>query len=143
MFHVEYSGNEIYLQRSITERDLGIMIDCSLNFSEHTRRGRSREGCLSPTPQDRKKNKMGGSSQGAQSQNFFVTKTRNFVRSLHKNGFWKKNSHGEGSQPCPKFIWTFKQCTTNVNLCVQRKPNENTRLQSHTTGPAHSITSLY
>ena len=29
------SGNEIYLQRSITERDLGIMIDCSLNFSEH------------------------------------------------------------------------------------------------------------
>jgi len=29
------SGNEIDLQRSNIERDLGILIDCCLNFSEH------------------------------------------------------------------------------------------------------------
>jgi len=29
------SRNEINLQRSNTERDLGILLDCCLNFSEH------------------------------------------------------------------------------------------------------------
>jgi len=31
----DHLGNESDLQRSIAERDLGIVIDCSLNFSEH------------------------------------------------------------------------------------------------------------